>query len=121
MGILDTFHFDDDDYYKEHHELNATILRKKHHQKVMHLTTAIGGVAIGVGGAIVTGGVSLCSGVYSGRQHYIANQKKDILEKIMKEREIEIPQIRKRDVAGGAAIAVTNLGLTHSFNSISQC
>ena|SRR5258707_13985923 len=111
MGFFDTFHFDKDEYYGEHCELSAYALRKKHHQKVMLLTMTTGGVAIGVGGAMLTGGLSLLSAGYSGRQHSVANQQKKVLEKIMTERGIEIPRQRKRDVAGGAAIAVASLGL----------
>jgi hypothetical protein len=120
MGFFNTFHFDEDKYYREHCNLSTDVLHKKHYQKVMLLATTTGGVAIGVGGVVVTGGVSLFSVAYSGRQHSVAKQQKEILEKIMEEQDIKIPWHQKRNIAGGTAIAVTSLSLAVGAHEVWQ-
>jgi hypothetical protein len=124
MGFRDTLKFDRHKYYKKHRYLDPHVLRKKHHAKVMLLASTTGGVAAGVGGAVVTGGLSIAGAAYSGRQHYIARKQMEILEEIMEEEGIEIPRTRKRDVAGGAAIAAASLGLAvgaHEVRLSSNC
>lgn len=112
MGLRDVFHFKAEVYQSKVQSTKDTrTLRKKHHMKSVLLVSSGASVGIGIAFAFVTCGATLLGASYSGRQLYVLEKQRSIIEEEFRRRGLEIPRGRKRDVAAGVALGVLSLGL----------
>ncbi|KAK7445125.1 hypothetical protein VKT23_014993 [Stygiomarasmius scandens] len=116
MGLLDTFHFDQERYIRHLQGTYNDQLEKKHHRKVRQIITYHAAAGGGIGTAPATAGVSLVGSAYACRQVHILEKQKGLIENEMRRRGLPVPRERNRDRAAGATIGLVSLGIGHEFS-----
>jgi hypothetical protein len=104
MGLDDVFSFNTAAYQMKISQLSDIALKQCEVQKARKLLTCPVSIGVGLGGASVTGGLSLVLSAYSARQLRVAYRKLGILHAELTRRSIPLHQLNSND----RAIAVTS-------------